>query len=174
MLIFQDAEALARLDAEAIRALTEAATKATFHRDELTAEQIAANRRVVEISAPTCIAAASADRQMLAAAIVDGRFAGFVVATAHSPDDRELDWLMVEPTYHGSNVAAGLMQAGMNWLGTDRPMWLNVISYNDRAIRFYRRFGFEIDAASPIDRTVPHVIMRRIPDASRNRNGRTR
>ena len=158
------AEAAARAGAAAITALTEAATGATFYRDGLTPEQVAANRRIVAISAPTCLAAAAAAHQHFAAAFVARRFAGYVIATVHAPDERELDWLMVHPDFHGSGVAGALMETGMDWLGRDRPIWLNVIRHNARAIGFYRRFGFEIDPAARTAHAVPHHVMRRPAD----------
>lgn len=161
MLILVDDDALARAGAEAIRRLTEAATSATFYRADLTPEQVAANRRIVEISAPSCIAAAANPRQRFGAAFVDGAVAGYVIATRHAEDDLELDWLMVDPRFHGTPVSAALMKAGIDWLGADRPLWLNVIRHNERAIRFYRKFGFEIDPHAATDHVVPHAIMRR-------------
>jgi ribosomal protein S18 acetylase RimI-like enzyme len=166
VLILTDAEALERVSPDDVTTLTEAAIAATFYRDGLTPEQLGSNRRVIEISAPTCIAAASSPHQLFVAALVDDQFAGYVVSTEHAADNRELDWLMVHPRYHGSSVSAALMQAGMEWLGLDRPMWLNVISFNERAIRFYRRFGFEVDPDAMLDRPMPHLIMRRAPNES--------
>ena len=160
-LILADADALARTGAGAIRRLTEAAISTTFYREDLTPEQVAANRRVVDISAPCCIAAAANAHQYFAAAFVDGAFAGYVIATRHAEDDLELDWLMVDPRFHGTPVSAALMEAGIEWLGADRPLWLNVIRHNERAIRFYRKFGFEIDPQAATDHVVPHAIMRR-------------
>ena len=58
-------------------------------------------------------------------------------------------------------VAASLMEHGMRWLGLEQPMWLTVIAFNERAQRFYRRFGFEVDPGTPMTHVVPHVIMRR-------------
>jgi ribosomal protein S18 acetylase RimI-like enzyme len=55
------------------------------------------------------------------------------------------------------------MRHGIGWLGATNPIWLNVIRHNERAIRFYRRFGFEIDPAAKTAHIVPHVIMRRPP-----------
>jgi ribosomal protein S18 acetylase RimI-like enzyme len=92
---------------------------------------------------------------------VDGSFAGYMIATVHAPDDRELDWMMVDPSFHGNGVADALMRAGINWLGTDRPIWLNVIRHNERAIRFYQKHGFQVDTGASTDHAVPHFIMRR-------------
>ncbi len=144
-----------------IRAVTSAATMATFYVDDLDEAQLAANRRVVAISGSTCIAAALSDHQHFAAAYDKAGLAGFVIATRHAPDDLELDWLMVHPRHHGTGVAAALMQAGLRWLGEDQPVWLTVIRHNERAIRFYRRFGFEIDPTATTSHAVPHWIMRR-------------
>ncbi len=158
-----DREALAELATGDIARLTDAATSATFYRDDLTAEQRAANQRVVDISEPTARAAAGNANQHVAAAFVDGAFAGYVIATRHGPNNHELDWLMVHPDFHGTNVAEELMRAGIEWLGTGKPMWLNVIRHNTRAIRFYERFGFSVDSNATTAHVVPHVIMRRVP-----------
>lgn len=157
------AAALARIGPDAIAALTEAATRATYYADWMSGEHHAAIRRVVDIAAPSCESAAASAHQHFIAAFVAGRFAGYVIATVHEEDDRELDWLMVHPDFHGTAVSGALMEAGMAWLGADRPMWLNTVQHNVRAIRFYRRFGFEIDPDTRFERAIPLHVMRRPP-----------
>jgi ribosomal protein S18 acetylase RimI-like enzyme len=164
--LLNDSAALKRVGAEDITALTERATAATFYADDLTVAQVDANRNVARISAETAIRACANSHQMFSAAFLGGRFAGYVISTVHAPDDLELDWLMVDPDFHGTDVSSALMRAGMNWLGLDRPMWLNVIQHNERAIRFYRKHGFEVDHQAVIERPVPHFIMRRPPDTA--------
>lgn len=164
--IASDEVALERIAIADIVALTKAATDATFYRDDLRPDQIAHNRQIVEVSGPTATAAAGAPNQHFTAAFAGERLAGFVIATVHDPNSRELDWLMVHPDFHGSEVSTVLMRAGMEWLGPDQPMWLNVIQYNERAIRFYRRFGFEVASAGPDERAIPQYIMRRAARAS--------
>jgi len=164
--LLADRAALARIDADDVVALTRAATDATFYREGLTPDQLAHNRRIVEISGPTAVAAAESTDQHLVAAFVDAAFAGFLIATVHGPGNHELDWLMVHPDFHGSEVSRALMLAGMDWLGTERPMWLNVIQYNERAIRFYRRFGFDVAGPGAAERAIPQFIMRRPADAA--------
>ena len=159
--ILADAAAFERIADADITRLTQAATDATFYRDGLTDEEVAANRRIATISAPSCRAAAAADHQHFAAAFVEGAFAGYLIATAHAADDLELDWLMVDPRFHGTPVSVALMEAGIAWLGADKPLWLNVIRHNERAIRFYRKFGFEVDPDATTAHVVPHAIMRR-------------
>jgi ribosomal protein S18 acetylase RimI-like enzyme len=159
--LVEDGTALERIGPEDIGALTEAATRATFYADGLTPAQVAANRRIVAISGETCLAAMRNANQRFVAAFAAGAFAGYVIATVHAADDLELDWLMVHPDFHGSGVAAALMRTGIDWLGAERPVWLNVIRHNRRAITFYRKFGFEIDPAARTDHVIPHAIMRR-------------
>jgi ribosomal protein S18 acetylase RimI-like enzyme len=156
-------EAAARLEPGAVVALTEQATRATFYTNGLTAEQIRANERIPPLGGQAFLEAASAEHQHLAAAFDAGRLAGFMIATRHAADDLELDWLMVHPQQHGSGLAAALMAEGIYWLGEDHPIWLTVIRHNERAIRFYRKFGFEIDRTAKLDRAVPTWIMRRKP-----------
>ena len=120
------------------------------------------NCRIVRIAAETALGACANENQLFTAAFVGEEFAGYMIATIHAPDDRELDWMMVDPAFHGSGVAGALMRSGMKWLGVDRPMWLNVIQHNERAVRFYRKHGFEVDHATKTDHVVPHFIMRRL------------
>ncbi len=159
--------ALARIATGEITNLTEAATNATFYRDDLTPEQRAANRRIVDVSEAVARIAAASPNQNFAAAFAGDRFAGFVIASRHAEADLELDWLMVHPNFHGTDVATALMRHGIAWLGEANPIWLNVIRHNERAIRFYRRFGFEIDPGAHMDHVVPHAIMRRQPATKR-------
>ncbi len=161
--LLSDRAALERINADDMTSLTDRATAATFYADALTPEQVEANRKVVRIAAETALGACANEHQLFTAAFVDGRFAGYVISTVHAADDRELDWLMVDPEFHGSDVSGALMRAGMEWLGLDRPMWLNVIQHNERAIRFYQKHGFEVDHDAVIEKIVPHFIMRRAP-----------
>ena len=154
-------DALERTSETEIRELTRRATGATYFKPGLTDEENAFIERVVRISADCAAAAVANPNQHLLTATAAGRLAGFVIATVHAPDDRELDWLMVDPEFHGSGVASTLMKAGMAWLGTDRPMWLNVVRHNERAIGFYRKHGFEIDPDTPCPKPMPSWIMRR-------------
>ncbi len=154
-------EATAGLGPRDVVELTERATRATFYTDRLTDEQVAANERIPLLAGQVFFAAAHSETQHLAAAFAAQRLAGFMIATRHGPDDLELDWLMVDPERHGTGLATQLMEEGMSWLGLERPIWLTVIKHNQRAIRFYRRFGFEIDVDTDLGRTVPTWIMRR-------------
>lgn len=156
-------EATAGLEARDVAELTERATQATFYTDGLTAEQVGANRRIPLLGGQAFFEAAASEAQHLTAAFAGDQLTGFMIATRHDPEDLELDWLMVHPDHHGTGLADSLMQAGIEWLGSRRAIWLTVIKHNARAIRFYRRFGFEIDTAAELNRVVPTWIMRRPP-----------
>lgn len=161
MIYLEDETALLQLAPGAIAALTKAATAATFYSAPLTDAQIAANERIVAISDAACRAAAYSERQRFIAAFERERLAGYVIATIHQEQGRELDWLMVHPDFHGFPVSRELMQRGLDWLGHDQPIWLSVIVFNTRAIRFYEKFGFASDPDARTAHIVPHCIMRR-------------
>ncbi|MGE0595908.1 MAG: GNAT family N-acetyltransferase [Hyphomonadaceae bacterium] len=158
----QDRQALAHVRGRDIEQLTRAATEATFFGAPLTEAQIAANRRISTISDATCRAAAESESQAFVAAFDGERLAGYVIATIHEDKGHELDWLMVHPDYHGHAVSRDLMQRGLDWLGPAKPIWLTVIQHNERAIRFYEKFGFAIDPDARTNHIVPHHIMRRV------------
>jgi ribosomal protein S18 acetylase RimI-like enzyme len=156
-----DQDALRATTINEFAELTRRATAATYFADGLTGDEIGFIDRVVRISGDSVTSAAANPHQHLVTASSAGKLAGFVIATVHGEDSRELDWLMVDPEFHGGGVAAPLLRAGMAWLGEDRPMWLNVVRHNERAIRFYRKHGFEIDPDAECPHVMPHWIMRR-------------
>ncbi|QBD74612.1 N-acetyltransferase [Ktedonosporobacter rubrisoli] len=57
--------------------------------------------------------------------------------------------LYVLPEYQGQGAGKRLLQAALDWLGTEHTVVLNVASYNERAIAFYRHFGFVITDNPP-------------------------
>ena len=163
--LLTDEAALERVSGNAITELTRRATAATYFAEGLSEKEIAFIENVVRISADRVAASASNEHQRLVTAMSGGKLAGFMIATVIGEDNRELDWLMVDPDFHGAGVAGPLMRAGMRWLGEDRPIWLNVVRHNERAIRFYHKHGFEIDPEAECPHVMPHWIMRRAPQA---------
>jgi ribosomal protein S18 acetylase RimI-like enzyme len=74
---------------------------------------------------------------------VGGKIAGFT-APSISNGQRRLDALYVLPEAQGMGVGGKLMQTALEWHGTDEDIYLAVASYNQNAIDFYKRFGFEV------------------------------
>jgi ribosomal protein S18 acetylase RimI-like enzyme len=159
--ILTDREALGRIAPCAVADLARRGTDATYRNGTASQGDQAFIDRVIRISGESVAQAAANPHQYLAAAFAGKELVGFVIATIHDAQSRELDWLFVDPGRHGSGLADTLMRVGMNWLGTDKPMWLNVARSNERAIRFYRKHGFEIDPATECAHAMPLWIMRR-------------
>jgi ribosomal protein S18 acetylase RimI-like enzyme len=116
---------------------------------------------VVEAFAPRRMAAeAAAPGADFLVAETDGAVAGYAYLAAGSPPldvrgDRplELNRLYARPGFIGRGVGAALMQAALDEAarrGCD-VLWLGVWSRNDRAIAFYRRWGFEALGRVPFD-----------------------
>lgn len=74
---------------------------------------------------------------------VDGVVRGVVIASTDGTNRKFLNSLYVKPGFQGKGLGAKLMQRALNWLGNREDIYLEVTSYNDNAIRFYERFGFE-------------------------------
>jgi len=50
--------------------------------------------------------------------------------------------LYVLPDYQNKGVGKRLLQTVLDWFGQEKEVVLNVASYNEKAIAFYRAFGF--------------------------------
>jgi ribosomal protein S18 acetylase RimI-like enzyme len=84
---------------------------------------------------------------------VTGKLAGYaLIAHADAPSHirslarLELRKFYIDTAYHVRGVAGALMKEVLAIAadGTQSPIWLTVFSGNDRAISFYKRWGFEI------------------------------
>jgi ribosomal protein S18 acetylase RimI-like enzyme len=53
-----------------------------------------------------------------------------------------LDSLHVDTPNQGRHIGTSLMEKMISWSGNDRPIRLEVVSYNQRAIDFYKKFDF--------------------------------
>ena len=75
-----------------------------------------------------------------------GDVVGFVMATKTGEPNRSnnLEALYLLQRAQGRGLGAELMSQALGWLGQEKPIKLGVISYNDKAIDFYKKFGFEL------------------------------
>jgi ribosomal protein S18 acetylase RimI-like enzyme len=69
------------------------------------------------------------------------KIVGFCTAEK-TADKREVNAIYTLPSCHGKNVGRGLFENALTWLGTERDIIVWVFTNNDRAIAFYRKFGF--------------------------------
>lgn len=78
----------------------------------------------------------------------------------------KLQVLYVLPDYQGLGVGSLLANKGMEWLGTERDIAIEVVSYNTEAIEFYKKLGFEIKGNAhnevtelPSGKIMPEILM---------------
>jgi ribosomal protein S18 acetylase RimI-like enzyme len=145
-------------DFENLNAFVAEAIRDTFYRPDLTQEEIAENNRIAAISEHTARAALAEPGRAIFVAKADGVLAGFVIVDIRQGRTRqvdlqdettmpEIDWMIVGPQWQGQGVAHRLMEQALAWIereaGAGVPVQLGVIHFNERAIAFYRKWGFE-------------------------------
>ncbi len=91
------------------------------------------------------------------------RVIGFCSVTK-MPNVGHVDALYLDPEFSGKGMGGEALEEGLRWLGNDKPIELEVASYNSRAIRFYERFGFRKQGAvKPVDlrngKEIPLMLM---------------
>lgn len=74
--------------------------------------------------------------------------------------------LYTDKSWHGQGVGGALMQKIIDWSDPEKPIELGVVTYNERAKAFYRKWGFEEIPGSEtlFDDTIPEVMMIRKGD----------
>ena len=73
---------------------------------------------------------------------IDGKIVGFSGAMHEDAQDR-ITAIYVLPDNHKKGVGSSLMNAALDFLKSKRPIVVEVVSYNEKAIRFYEKFGFK-------------------------------
>jgi ribosomal protein S18 acetylase RimI-like enzyme len=79
-----------------------------------------------------------------------GKIVG-MVAPGFIDSRRRIGALYVLPDMQGKGVGGKLMKKALEWHGDKEDIWLNVASYNQNAINFYKRFGFKQTNTSIMD-----------------------
>lgn len=65
-----------------------------------------------------------------------------MIAASKERQFQKIHALYVDKAHHGTGIATQLMNESLEWFDDGRPVMLEVASYNDRAIAFYRKHGF--------------------------------
>ena len=93
------------------------------------------------------------DRNAILIANIEGKLAGYALVARGSAPPRmqstaqlELRKFYIDAAYHGRGVANTLMKKvpAIAAEGRDGTLWLSVFSGNQRAISFYKKWGFRI------------------------------
>ena len=80
----------------------------------------------------------------------DGKIVG-MAAPGATDSKRRIGAMYVLPETQGKGVGSQIMQKALEWHGYKEDIYLLVASYNQNAIDFYKRFGFEQTDKAVVD-----------------------
>lgn len=86
-------------------------------------------------------------------ATVAGEIVGFAAATKEA-DKNWLSKLYVLQDFQSKGVGSQLLQAALDWLGNERPVWLSAAEYDVNAKKFYEQHGFKEVGPRPEQETI--------------------
>lgn len=94
-----------------------------------------------------------------------GKIIGAATPFIEEDGTRRVGSLYVAKEWYGMGVGNELMQCIIDWYSDEKPIYLEVASYNDRAKRFYEKWGFEkVQGSEKLHRDrMPVLTMRRMP-----------
>lgn len=72
-----------------------------------------------------------------------GKVVGYIDPRIDEQNHRRIGAIYVSPEAQGMGIGGKLMTKVLNLYGRDQDIFLEVVSYNQNAIDFYKRFGFE-------------------------------
>lgn len=136
-------------DSEAVRRMQAESWLATYPNDEagvsyewvkeqtdqwLTSEWLAKSREILAevLEKPN---------SFYSVAEMEGRIVGFVHVATNDDNTKELEAIYTSPETFGTGLGDRLMERADQWID-DVTTTLKVVSYNQRAIRFYEKHGF--------------------------------
>lgn len=79
--------------------------------------------------------------QMTWLANLDSKIVGYCMALK-GEETNQITAIYILEEYHGKGLGKALIEPALNWLGTAKPIEVEVASYNAKAIRFYNKHGF--------------------------------
>ena len=84
---------------------------------------------------------------------VEGNIVGFLHGSKYE-DYTELDAIYLLNEAKDSGTGSKLMGEFLSWSDRDKPCRLEVFSFNETAISFYNKFGFEITKSLPLYKNI--------------------
>lgn len=107
---------------------------------------------------------------------VNGAIIGSTTPFLEASGRQRVGSIYVDKKWHGSGVGSQLMRRVVDWFDSKKPIYLEVVSYNERAKAFYRKWGFEeIEGSEAFyDDKLPEITMVRLPQSQqveRENNG---
>lgn len=84
----------------------------------------------------------NASRRATFVARKDGEVLGFVAPVLMQDGRRRLGAMYVDESAQGLGIGGALLNKALEWHGYENDVYLNVVSYNDKAIGFYEHYGF--------------------------------
>lgn len=85
------------------------------------------------------------ENRLLLSAMDGDTVVGFINALKREDGDGQIKALYVHPKMIGKGIGARLMEEALTWLHDTKRIRVECASYNDRALKFYKKFGFTID-----------------------------
>jgi ribosomal protein S18 acetylase RimI-like enzyme len=149
------------VDAAGIAAFVHRSIEDAFYRPDLTPEQIAENAWIVDIADRSFRSGIGNPDRITIIGSGAGLLAGFVIADRTKAEYPEIDWLIVAPEFRGQGIAQKLMGAALAWIGSSTPIQLGVIHFNERALAFYRKYGFEDTGRIAGHHKIPRKLLMR-------------
>jgi len=94
-----------------------------------------------------------------------GKVIGITTPFVDEAGEQHVGSLYVEKSWHGKGVGAALMKKAIGWFDDSKPILCGVVTYNEQAKAFYRKWGFkEIPGSETLfDNKIPEVMMVREP-----------
>jgi len=103
----------------------------------------------------------------------EGNVVGFTHPETDDKGRRTIGDMFVAPEAQGKGIGGKLMDQALDVLGHDEDIYLDVVSYNSKAIGFYEHYGFEkTDAAIPREEGRPSYL-KSLPQIEMVRKGQS-
>lgn len=92
---------------------------------------------------------------------VSGKIVGSTTPFIDEDGSQHVGSLYVDKAWHGTGVGSSLMQKVIDWFDPTKDIELGVVSYNERAKAFYRKWGFKevISSETLFAEKIPEVKM---------------